>query len=262
MIKKHIITCTAILGLLVMAKVLILNLPQTTKTSTEQVQIKEKNTVVTPKVMPVLAVEKPKKVKAKLNFAKETLPMADARVKKKIKRYLASYSYRTTQTNRLHTKAAAWFPVIEPILKQYGIPNDFKYMPLVESGLKDGTSPRGASGFWQFMPGTARSYGLKVNNNVDERKNLRKSTIAACKYLKDLHDVFGNWTLVAAAYNVGDNHMKKQISRQKQDNYYRMKLNRETGSYVYKLISMKEVVKNPSSHGYKAPKTLIAYHGK
>lgn len=245
-----------------MAKVLALNLPQIKKTSTEEVQKTVKNTVVAPVVTPVIEVEKPKKTKAKLNFAKETLPLADARVKRKMKRYLAHYSYRKTQTNRLHKKAAEWFPVIEPILKKYGIPNDFKYVPLVESGLKAGTSPKGASGFWQFMPGTARSYGLKVNANVDERKNLRKSTIAACKYLKDLHDVFGNWTLVAAAYNVGDNHMKKQINRQKQDDYYKMKLNRETGAYVYKLISMKEIVKNPSTHGYKEPKTLLAFHGE
>lgn len=245
-----------------MAKVLALKLPQTRKTSAEEAQKTVKNTVVTPAVAPILEEKAPLKPKAKLNFAKETLPMADARVKLKLKRYLASYSYRKTQTNRLHRKAAEWFPVIEPILKAHGIPNDFKYMPLVESGLKDGTSPKGASGFWQFMPGTARSYGLKVNGRVDERKNLRKSTIAACKYLNDLYDVFGNWTLVAAAYNVGDNHMKKQINRQKQDNYYKMKLNRETGSYVYKLISMKEIVKNPSKHGYRESRTLLAYHEK
>jgi membrane-bound lytic murein transglycosylase D len=245
-----------------MAKVLTLNLPQTRKTSAEEAQKTVKNTVVAPVVTPVTEVEKPKKLKVKLNFAKENLPMADVRVKMKIRRFLASYSFRKTQTNRLHRKAAEWFPVIEPILKKYGIPNDFKYLPLVESGLKDGTSSKGASGFWQFMPGTARTYGLRVNDKVDERKNLRKSTIAACKYLKDLHGVFDNWTLVAAAYNVGDNHMKKQINRQKQGNYYKMKLNRETGSYVYKLISMKEIVKDPSGHGYKAPKALLAYNGE
>ena len=243
-----------------MAKVLVLKLPQTKKTSAEEAQTVAKNTVVASVGTPVFKEEKPLKPKAKLNFAKETLPVADARVKRKMKRYLASYSYGKTQTNRLHRKAAEWFPVIEPILKAHGIPNDFKYMPLVESGFRDGTSPKGASGFWQFMPGTARSYGLKVNGRVDERKNLRKSTIAACKYLNDLYDVFGSWTLVAAAYNVGDNHMKKQINRQKQANYYKMKLNRETGSYVYKLISMKEIVKNPSKHGYKESKTLLAYN--
>jgi len=245
-----------------MAKVFALKLPQTTKTSAEEAQKTVEKTVVTPVVAPVIEEKAPLKPKAKLNFAKETLPVADARVKQKMKRYLASYSFRKTQTNRLHKKAAEWFPVIEPILKAHGIPNDFKYMPLVESGLRGGTSPKGASGYWQFMPGTARSYGLKVNGKVDERKNLRKSTIAACKYLNDLYDVFGNWTLVAAAYNVGDNHMKKQINRQKQDDYYKLKLNRETGSYVYKLISMKEIVKNPTKHGYKEPKILLAYNAE
>jgi len=159
----------------------------------------------------------------------------------------------------LHSKAAKWFPIVEPILAAYGIPNDFKYLPLVESGLKGGVSPKGAAGYWQFMPSTARMYGLKVNSKVDERYNLKKSTIAAAKYIKELYGIFDSWTLVAAAYNVGDGHMKRQISRQKQDNYFKMRLNRETGAYVYKLISMKEILENPNRNGYKNQKVLIAY---
>jgi len=196
---------------------------------------------------------------ARLNFAEETLPLGDAKVERKMKKVLAAYSYSKLQTHKLHKKAAEWFPVIEPILAAYGIPEDFKYVPLVESGLQAGTSPKGAAGFWQFMPGTARSYGLKVNSKVDERNNLRKSTIAAAKYIKELYSIFDSWTLVAAAYNVGDGHMKKQINRQNQDNYFKMKLNRETAGYVYKLISMKEIMEDPVRHGYRASDELLAY---
>ncbi|WP_235524234.1 lytic transglycosylase domain-containing protein [Pedobacter sp. Hv1] len=209
----------------------------------------------------VKKAEEPAFTFAQLEFADETLPLGDNKVKGKMKKVLASYAYESLQTNRLHRKAAEWFPIIEPILAAYGIPNDFKYMPLVESGLQDGTSPKGAAGYWQFMPGTARIYGLKVNGRVDERKNLKKSTIAACKYIKELYGIFDSWTLVAAAYNVGDGHMKRQINKQSQDNYFKMKLNRETGGYVYKLISMKEILENPVRNGYTNQKALIAYTG-
>ena len=197
---------------------------------------------------------------ARLNFATETLPLGDVKVERKMKKVLAAFNYSKIQTNRLHQKAAEWFPVIEPILAAYGIPEDFKYVPLVESGLQAGVSPKGATGFWQFMPGTARMYGLKVNSRIDERKNLRKSTVAAAKYLRELYGIFDSWTLVAAAYNVGDTHMKHQIDRQNQDNYFKMRLNRETAGYVYKLISMKEIVQDPVRYGFRAPRVLLAYN--
>lgn len=248
MIKKHIITCTVILGLLVMAKVFAYNMPQAEK-STKKVTTTTTITTIT---------KEPVSLMAQLNFAEESLPKGDVRVERKMKKVLAAYSYSHLQTNRLHRMAAEWFPIIEPILAAYGIPNDFKYVPLVESGLQGGMSPKGANGFWQFMPGTARNYGLKVNSQVDERKNLRKSTIAACKYIKELYGVFDNWALVAAAYNVGDNHMKKQINRQNQDNYFKMKLNRETGGYVYKLISMKQILEHPVRYGYAPTREVVA----
>lgn len=233
-----------------MAKVFAYTLP-TVKTNL-------KNNNLTSIVAPA---EEPEFTLAQLEFADETLPLGDARINGKMKKILASYAYRNLQTNRLHRKAAEWFPIIEPILAAYGIPNDFKYMPLVESGLQGGTSPKGASGYWQFMPSTARTYGLKVNSKVDERKSLKKSTIAACKYIKELYGIFDSWTLVAAAYNVGDVHMKRQINKQNQDNYFKMKLNRETGGYVYKLISMKEIMENPARNGYTSQKAMIAYTG-
>ena len=123
-------------------------------------------------------------------------------------------------------------------------------MPLVESGLQGGTSPKGASGYWQFMPQTARDFGLKVNTELDERQNIRKSSIAAAKYIRSLYREFNSWTLAAAAYNIGEGSLKRQMHKQSQDNYYKMRLNRETASYVYKLISMKEIIENPTRYGY------------
>lgn len=249
MIKRHLIACSVMITLLMMAKVFAYTLP-TEKTTLNN------NNLNTQKV----ETEESEFELTQLTFASETLPMGDAKINGKMERILASFSYESLQTNRLHRKAEEWFPIIEPILAAYGIPNDFKYIPLVESGLKGGTSPKGASGYWQFMPGTARSYGLKVDGKIDERQNLRKSTIAASKYIKELYGIFNSWTLVAAAYNVGDGHMRNQINKQNQDNYFKLKLNRETGGYVYKLISMKEILENPMRNGYRSQKPLIAYN--
>src|SRR5690606_25987848 len=184
------------------------------------------------------------------SFADEKLPLHNPKVAGRIRRTLKAHSYERLQTNKLHREAEKWFPVIEPILKQYNIPEDFKYIPLVESGLKHGTSPKGAAGYWQFMPGTARSYGLKVNTEIDERLNMRKSTIAACRYLNELYNEFGSWTLAAAAYNVGENRIWRQIRQQNHRNYYKMNLNAETAAYIYKLVSMKEIIEHPAKYGY------------
>ncbi|MFM6953793.1 MAG: lytic transglycosylase domain-containing protein, partial [Sphingobacteriaceae bacterium] len=158
--------------------------------------------------------------------------------------------YRRLRSHRLHYQAKHMFPVMAPILAAYGIPQDFKYIPLVESGFKSGTSHKGASGAWQFMPHTARSYGLKVNSVVDERQQLAKSTVAACKYLRSLYKEFNSWTLVAAAYNIGENKLKRIIRQQDHANYFRLKLNHETAGYVYKLVAMKEIIENPTRYGY------------
>ncbi|MGY4383812.1 membrane-bound lytic murein transglycosylase D [Pedobacter sp. UYP24] len=253
MIKKHIVLFTVIFALLFIAKVFAYNMPQAAKSLSKREDTTLKNTPPPQKIIAPLSTM------AKLNFAEETLPLGDAKVERKMEKILAAYNYSKIQTNRLQRKAAEWFPIIEPILAAYGIPEDFKYMPLVESGLKTGTSAKGASGFWQFMPGTARNYGLKVNSKVDERANLRKSTIAAAKYIKELYGIFDSWTLVAAAYNVGDSHMRKQINKQNEDNYFKMHLNSETGGYVYKLISMKEIVQDPVRYGFSATSAILAY---
>jgi membrane-bound lytic murein transglycosylase D len=187
---------------------------------------------------------------ATLNFANENLPLNNKKVSGKMKRSLWRHSFGRVQSNVLHLKAAKMFPVIEPILKEQGIPDDFKFIPLVESGFGEGHSSKGAYGPWQFMPGTARTYGLKVNRNHDERVNLRKATIAACKYLRELHQEFKSWAMVAAAYNTGSPKLARLMRKQCQCNYFRIKMNAETGAYVYNLIAMKQIITDPQQYGY------------
>jgi membrane-bound lytic murein transglycosylase D len=193
----------------------------------------------------------PENTSRDLSFCNEALPVKDAAVTRKLQHSLQKHDYKTIQSDILQTKAIELFPIIEPILKAYGIPDDFKYMPLVESGLDAGTSPKGARGVWQLMPGTARILGLRIGRKGDERLNLQKSTVAACKHIRDLHAEFNSWTLAAAAYNDGDGKIAKAIDRQNEENYFRMHLNHETGTYVYNLVAMKEIISQPEKYGYK-----------
>ena len=196
-------------------------------------------------------IEERKNASELITFAEGTPPLEKNSVKQKLDMYLSRLSYKKHRSYNLHRQADKYLPQIAEILKSYGIPEDFKYIPLVESGLDPKiTSHKGAGGYWQFMPATARLYGLKVTETVDERKDFVKSTHAAARYLKSLHNEFGDWTLVAAAYNVGGGSLKSTMRRQKENDYYNLKLNNETGSYVYKLISMKEVIEKPSKYGY------------
>ncbi len=249
MIKKHLIACSGLLIMMLVAKLFIYSTPETPLNPFSKKVILPFETEE--EIQPVAKAKFPG-----LTFSNEKLPKGKA-IAAKMRKYLKAHSYSHIQTTKLHKKAARWFPVIVPILKAYGIPEDFKYMPLVESGLAEGTSPRGASGYWQFMPGTARSYGLRVNSAVDERSNMRKSTIAACKYLKELHGIFNSWTLAAAAYNIGEINLLRQMAKQGQKNYYKMRLNGETASYVYKLIAMKEIIENPIQYGFVKRKTQL-----
>ncbi len=248
MIKKHLIACSVLLLLMISSRILISRNARTPINSFPQ------NVD-----FPSPQEQKVSSPKAEFSFANEKVPLKNKKVAWKMDKYLKKNSFEHIQTDRLHHKAREWFPVIEPILERYGIPEDFKYIPLVESGLLGGTSHKGASGYWQFMPQTARTYGLKVNRDIDERKDLRKSTFAACRYLKALHQEFKNWTLVAAAYNIGENSLKQHIYNQGHRNYFKMRLNRETASYVYKLVSMKEIIEKPSKYGYsERHRTLLA----
>lgn len=257
MIKKQLLCSSVVLGLLVMSKLYSNN-------GSEQVSATEGQTrmAVSPVVEKdsvVVEEENKNEYFSSLSFANETLPVEDKKIESKMKRHLQQYAYSKLRTYRLHQHAAQSLPTVAKILKEHGIPEDFKYIPLVESGFKRGTSSiKGASGYWQFMPATARAFGLRVDREVDERQDIGKSTHAAAKYIKSLYREFGNWTLVAAAYNVGEGRLLKAMKAQQEEDYYKLQLNKETGSYVYKLISMKEIIENPTEHGYKPTTALLA----
>ena len=254
MMKKHLITCSVIVVLLIIFK---LNTASTVIT-------KPAPKTVTPVayVVPTLVTNiKITETANDYSFANETLPVS-ATVYRKLQQSLKKHNYKNIQSNKLHAKALKLFPIIEPILKAYGIPDDFKYLPLVESGLHEGTSPKGAAGLWQFMPGTARTYGLKVNSKVDERKNVVKATRAACRYINELYEEFNSWTLAAAAYNNGSVKLERAINSQSEDNYFMMKLNRETGNYVYSIIAMKEIIAKPRKYGYSEYYTFVKLQQK
>jgi hypothetical protein len=152
-------------------------------------------------------------------------------------------------------RANKFFPIIEPILARHGIPEDFKYLAVAESGLQNAVSPAGASGFWQIMKETGKEYGLEINDNVDERYHLQKSTEVACKYLRRYKDHYGSWTLAAAAYNAGTGSITKFMNIQKAETYYDLLLGDETGRYVFRLLAIKEILTHPERYGYEVDKT-------
>lgn len=184
-----------------------------------------------------------------LSFANEKVPIEYFDVYENLDREFLINTYWHSQAFLYIKKSARYFPVIEPILKQYNVPDDFKYLCVAESGLTNVVSPAGASGFWQFMKSTGVKYGLKINDEIDERYNLEKSTIAACKYLKDCFAYYKNWTLVAASYNAGMGGIDNQIKKQKADTYYDLLLNDETSRYVYRIIAIKTIMQNPLNYG-------------
>ncbi|MCD6543799.1 MAG: lytic transglycosylase domain-containing protein, partial [Flavobacteriaceae bacterium] len=190
------------------------------------------------------------KIPDNLNFAGERVPVEKEDIKERIDRELLVNTYWQSNGLLYFKRSHKFFPVIEPILKKYGIPDDFKYLALIESGLQNVTSPAGAKGFWQLMPATAKEYGLEVNSNVDERYNLEKSTIAACQYLLESKEQFGNWTLVAASYNAGKRGISRRIEAQKVTDYYDLLLVDETARYLPRIVAVKEIISNPKKYGF------------
>jgi len=184
-----------------------------------------------------------------LEFAGERVPQNDYEIKESLeKEFFANKSWKRSSL-ALFNKAQKWFPLIEPILKKEGIPDDFKYVAMIESHLSNVVSPMGATGFWQLMPITAQHYGLIVNSEVDERLDVEKSTVVACKHFKDAYGYFNNWTLSAAAYNIGIGGIQNALTKQKSDNYYDLLLNKETGSFIYRILAYKTLLSNPSHFG-------------
>ncbi|MCW3804046.1 lytic transglycosylase domain-containing protein [Plebeiibacterium marinum] len=191
------------------------------------------------------------KIPDDLSFAGEPVPVDKHWVKESFDRELLINTYWQSQTVLFVKRSNRYFPIIEPILKEQGVPDDFKYLAVIESGLMPrSVSPAGASGIWQFMSATAKEYGLEVNSEVDERYHLEKATVAACKYLKKAYAKYNNWTLVAASYNAGKRGISNQLDRQKADSYYNLLLGEETGRYVYRILAIKEILSHPVEYGF------------
>jgi len=185
-----------------------------------------------------------------LVFAGEKVPLDKFDVKESFDREMLVNTYWQSQTLLFIKRANRFFPIIEPILKKHAIPDDFKYLAVAESGLTNSVSSAGAVGVWQFMRGTALDYGLEINNEVDERYHLEKSTEAACNYLRDSYDKYGSWAMVAASYNAGRNAIDVQLERQKASNYYDLLLGEETGRYVFRILALKTILNDPEKFGF------------
>jgi membrane-bound lytic murein transglycosylase D len=188
---------------------------------------------------------------SEVSFAGEAVPLHLPDVRERFDRELHINSYLHNSTMFILKRANRWLPQIEPILKENGIPEDFKYMALIESALLNDVSPRGAVGFWQIMKPSGKELGLEITSEVDERYDPLKATRAACKYLKKAHGKFNNWTLVAASYDRGMAGMQRAMTNQRVDSYYDLFLNDETARYVFRLLAMKEIVEHPARYGFK-----------
>lgn len=186
----------------------------------------------------------------KIDFAGEPAPLKVADVRERLDRELLVNANLHATTQIIIKRANRAFTVIEPILKKHGVPDDFKYLAVIESGLVNAVSPAGARGVWQFMPETGKEYGMEINDEVDERYNLEKSTEAACRYLKNAKEKFGSWTLAAASYNGGVAGVNRQISFQGVDNYYDLLLTEETSRYVFRILALKQIMENPLKYGF------------
>ena len=185
-----------------------------------------------------------------LSFAGEKVPLDREDVREALDRELLYNYFNQSSTIRILKLSNRYFPIIEPILKAHGIPEDFKYLAVAESALQNQTSRVGAGGFWQFMPKTAPEFGLELSDDVDERNHIIKSTIAAAKYLKQAHSRFGSWTVAAATYNMGQGGFDRRSDFQGVKDYYSVQLPEETMRYVHRILAFKLLIGQPEHYGY------------
>ena len=238
MLKKIIVPIISIAVTLIIVKLFIFNSPKNNSDIEYQKYFNRYYKVLSPEI--------PKE----LDFAGEKVPLDLFYVRESLDKELILNTYWQSRTLLLLKRANRWFPVIEPILKENGVPDDFKYMAAIESELENQVSNVGASGIWQFMKETGQKYGLEINDYVDERYHLEKSTLAACNYLKNAYKIYGNWTLAAASFNAGENGISSRIDYQKADNFYNMNFPPETARYIYRILAIKLILENPTKYGY------------
>jgi len=193
---------------------------------------------------------KPFEVPQQLSFCDEVLPLDRLDVQEKLDREILVNSYWQSNNLLMLKRSTKYFPIIEPILEKHGIPSDFKYLALIESGLQNVVSPAGAAGYWQIMKSTGRENGLIVDSEIDERYHIIKSTEVACAYLNEAYERFGNWTLAAASYNMGMAGTDRKLTEQRVSSYYDLLLNSETARYVYRIAAVKHIHENLEYFGY------------
>ena len=186
-----------------------------------------------------------------MTFCGEEVPLDLFFVRERLERELLVNSYLHSSTLLLLKRTTRWFPVMEPLMEKYGLPEDFKYLAMIESSLTNAVSPSKAVGFWQFLEGTGKQYDLEINKEVDMRYNVEKETVAACKYLKDSYRKFGSWISAAAAFNCGNGRISKTLEEQRVDSYFDMILPEETQRYVFRILALKLITENPEKYGFQ-----------
>jgi len=189
-------------------------------------------------------------VPSQVNFAGELMQLDEDDLMERMDKELLVNTYWQSNTLLMMKRANKFFPQIERILKEEEVPDDFKYLALIESGLENLRSPAGAKGFWQILRTTGREYGLEVNSNVDERYNIELSTRMACAYLKKAKERLGSWTLAAASYNRGIAGINRILKKQQADNYYDLLLGTETKRYMFRILAVKEIMQAPERYGF------------
>lgn len=185
-----------------------------------------------------------------VSFAGEVMPLQNFDTRESLDRELNATAYRHGSTLLTIKRAGRYFPEIEKILKEYGVPDDFKYLACAESDLSNVISPKGATGYWQIMEATGKESGMIINREVDERYDLDKSTRFACKYFLKAYEKYGSWTMAAASYNNGFSGLNEQVDIQKETNYYDLLLNEETARYIFRIVSLKLIMSEPSKYGF------------
>jgi hypothetical protein len=198
-----------------------------------------------------LQVYNPDKPPKLVHFAGEAVPLENKTVAGLFSQELRLNTRHNASWIPVIERARHWLPKIAPILQQYGIPEDFKYLAVVESMLLNVQSSKSASGFWQMIPLTAREYGLEVNEEVDERYHPIKATVAACKYFREAYRWFGDWTSVAASYNAGMYALDRAYRKQGENSFYGLKLNKQTTIYVFRALAVRQLLEHPKAYGYK-----------
>lgn len=198
------------------------------------------------------------KIPKSMIFAGQTINLEDEDIRERLDREILVIAYYQSQTTGYFKRANRYFPQIEKILKEEGLPDDFKYLAVIESGLQQAVSPVGAQGFWQFMPTTAKLHNLEMSNEVDMRLNVELSTRAACEFLKQTNEGFNDWVMSSAAYNRGPAGVRDDMEWQQTEHYFDTDQNSETGRYVFRILAMKLIMENPEAYGYY-PKQMELY---